>query len=66
MRIGNATAIFCNIKNPEISNGEKIEAIYEIVNLETHNGYKKDLFIDALRWLMETYQFPEEGSSESG
>lgn len=52
-----ATAIFCDLDNPAKSYADKLEAIETISSLDTHNGYKKDLFIGALRWIFDHFDF---------
>lgn len=57
MQYGTATVVFLNLQSPEISYADKLEAIETISRLDTHNGYKKDLFIGALRWIFDHFDF---------
>lgn len=57
MKYGTATVIFCDLENQKTSYADKLEAIETIARLETHNGYNKSLFIDALRWIFDHFDF---------
>ncbi len=59
MEIGKATAIFKNIDQVAASDAEKIEAINEVVVLDTHNGITKTDVLHALNWAMK-YCFIQE------
>lgn len=52
MGIGKATAIFYNISSSEYSDMEKVEAISQIVRMETHNGITKDAMLGVIEWLL--------------
>lgn len=65
MTCGVATSLFVDLDNPNVRFDDKVEAIETIVRLETHNGYKKDLFINALRWLFDHFDF-ETGEPRRG
>ena len=51
MNFGQAVAIFEQIDSDKYTVEEKGMAIYMVMNLETHNGVKKDVILKALRWL---------------
>lgn len=53
MEIGKATAIFKNIDQVAASDAEKIEAINEVVALDTHNGITKADILQALNWAVK-------------
>ncbi len=53
MELGEATAIFQNIYNSEISVNEKKTAIKIVLKSETHNGITKQEILNALNWLVE-------------
>ncbi len=59
MEIGKATAIFKNIDQVAASDAEKIEAINEVVALDTHNGITKTDVLHALNWAMKYCLFLE-------
>lgn len=65
MNYGLASAIFLDINGFDARFDDKVEAIETIARLETHNGYKKDLFINALRWLFDHFDF-ETGEPRRG
>lgn len=52
MNIGKACAIFRNINNDKFTDDEKIEAIREVIDMETHNGIAKSDCFYALSWLL--------------
>lgn len=47
-----ATAIFYNISSGEYSDMEKVEAISQVVRMETHNGITKDAMLGVIEWLL--------------
>jgi hypothetical protein len=51
MGIGKACAIFKNIHGYECSVAEKYQAICMVADMATHNGFKKQEFIDAIKWM---------------
>ena len=51
MKIGKAAAIFINIDSAKYTEEEKLEAIYDVMNMPTHNSFSKSKILDALRWL---------------
>lgn len=59
MNIGRAAAIFKNIDNQEYTDAEKIEAINEVLAMDTHNGITKADFMRALKWAMRYCFFQE-------
>lgn len=50
-----ALAIVKNIYTDEEDMEDKLSAIQEIVEMETHNSITKQELIDALRWILEVY-----------
>lgn len=59
MNIGKAIGIFKNIDNAAVTDAEKIEAINEVVAMETHNGITKADVLAALNWAMRYCFFLE-------
>lgn len=59
MEIEKATAIFKNIDQVAASDAEKIEAINEVVAMQTHNGITKIETMRALNWAMKYCCFLE-------
>ena len=53
MNIGKARAIFDNIENASESIEEKGEAIYIVMNMETHNAVTKASMLKVIRWLLD-------------
>ena len=51
MNIGKATAIFLNLDSEQFTDEEKATAIYEVMNMPTHNSINKVSMIKALKWL---------------
>ena len=51
MNNGKACGIFKNINNTTATDSEKIEAINDVVAMETHNAITKDACLKALDWL---------------
>lgn len=54
MSKGKAMVIFKNIYGDEETE-EKITAIQEVVDMETHNSITKADMLEVLRWLVEEY-----------
>lgn len=52
MNIGRAARIFLDIKNEEVPEEEKLEAINRVCGMETVNGIAKDAMLDVIRFLM--------------
>lgn len=60
MNIGRAVAIFINIESADFSDEEKSQAILQVVQMPTHNGIKKDCFIDVIWWLLrQVFDVPD-------
>ena len=59
MEIEKATTIFKNINQVAATEAEKIEAINEVVALDTHNGITKTDVLRVLKWAMNYYLVQE-------
>lgn len=55
MSKGKAIAIFKDIHNEVTEMDEKINAVQEVICMETHNSITKADMLEALRWLVEEY-----------
>ena len=55
MTKGRAAAIVRNIHEDNSDPEDKLLAIQEVVDMETHNGITKQVLLDTLRWLIEDY-----------
>lgn len=65
MGLGEATRIFLRIDSAEYSDEIKGQAIYEVLNMETHNGITKDSMLKVIRYLLGLcFELPEPGKSE--
>lgn len=53
MNIGKAQAVFEQIRSDKYSETEKLQAIWTVLEMATHNGTKKDTILEAFRWLFE-------------
>lgn len=53
MNNGNAMAIFRQIESEAYSDNEKGEAIYHVLNMETHNSVTKDMCFSVIKYLFE-------------
>ena len=53
MNIGKACAIFYQLNSDKYTEEEKALAIYEVMNMPTHNGIKKDVMLEAIKWLFD-------------
>ena len=51
MKFWVAANIFDNIDSPDFTVEEKGAAIYEIMNLATHNGFTKAAMLKVIKWL---------------
>ena len=51
MRLGMSVAIFDNINSNDYSDEEKGLAIYDVLNMPTHMGIKKDSMLSVIKWL---------------
>lgn len=61
-KIGRAVAIFNNIDNDKFSDEEKALAIYDVMNMPTHNGVTKEAAFKALSWLWhKAFELEQEG-----
>lgn len=64
MNPAKATAIFKHINADLSTDMEKMAAIYQVLNLPTHNGISKDSIIEAFKWMFSIeYTFKIEKSS---
>lgn len=59
MTFGEAIVIFKDIYNEDISIKERVLAIKGVSQLVTASSIRKDEFINALKWIVETFSFPE-------
>lgn len=67
MTRGNAKLVFDNINSDEYSDSVKALAIYEILNMETHNSVTKNSMLKVIRWLWDRhfeFVFVKEGEQE--
>lgn len=55
MTKGAAIAIIRDIYTDDVDPEDKLMAINEVVDLETHNSIKKQELILALKWVLEEY-----------
>lgn len=55
MSKGMAVAIFKDINNDAAEVDEKMNAIQEVLDMETHNSITKADMLEVLRWLVEEY-----------
>lgn len=53
MNIGVAIAIFSQIDNKKYSDDEKALAIYEVLQMPTHNSINKATFVRVAKWLFD-------------
>lgn len=53
MNIGKAQAVFEQIRSDKYSETEKLQAIWDVLEMPTHNGITKDAILEAFRWLFE-------------
>ncbi len=63
MNIGTACAIFKNINADNISDDDKVLAIYTVMNMETHNAITKTDFLEVVKWLWNR-SYEIEGAEE--
>ena len=47
-----STGCFEQIKNDKYSEDEKLQAIWLVLDMPTHNGITKDTILEAFRWLL--------------
>lgn len=53
MNIGKAVAIFEQLDSDKYSDEEKAIAIYEVMNMSTHNSVTKANMLEAIKWLFD-------------
>ena len=53
MNIGKAQAVFEQIRSDKYSETEKLQAIWAVLDMPTHNGITKDTIPEAFRWLFD-------------
>ena len=53
MNIGKAQAVFEQIRSDKYSETEKLQAIWGVLEMPTHNGITKTTILEAFRWLFE-------------
>lgn len=53
MEKGTAVKIFEQINSDKYTDQEKLIAISYVLNIETHNGIKKDDIIKAFKWFID-------------
>lgn len=64
MNLGTAYAIFKRINSSKYSDEDKALAIYEVMNMETHNGITKKELLAAMRWLWNRHFVIEQEGGE--
>ena len=64
MKLCDACAIFDNIDNPNFSDLEKGEAVYEVLKMPTHNSITKDKMLSVIKWLFDKVFEWEETENE--
>ncbi len=52
MSIGEACAIFRNLKNENYSYKQKMDAIWAVVGMETHNSFRREDYFEAVKFLL--------------
>ena len=61
MNIGKAVRVFKNIESDEYTDEQKALAIYQVMNMPTHNSITKDQILNAMNWLWhQWYEITEE------
>ena len=53
MNIGKAPAVVEQIRSDKYSETEKLQAIWAVLDMPTHNGITKDTILEAFRWLFD-------------
>ena len=53
MTTGTACWIFGDLSRTTYTDEEKLEAIYIVANMETHNAIKKSEMVSAIKWLLK-------------
>jgi hypothetical protein len=64
VNIGKAVAICMNLDSDKFTDEDKIVAIYEVMNMPTHNGVTKAAMLEMVKWLWH-YSFEMEVQNES-
>ena len=64
MNIKIAVAIFEQINSEKFTDEEKAAAIYEVMQMPTHNSITKKLMLEAIKWLWN-YTFEWESEVET-
>lgn len=61
MNIGKAAAIFKQIESDAYTDEQKAIAIYQVMNMPTHNSITKDQILKAMKWLWhQWYEITED------
>lgn len=55
MRKREAISLFKNIQGSNADPEDKLMAIQDVLDMETHNSIKKEELLAALRWIVEEY-----------
>ena len=64
MNIGRAIAIVTNIESDKFNDDEKTFAIYEVMNMPTHNSITKSVLIKVIKWMWHKFrEIEKEGQS---
>ena len=64
MKIGRAIAIVTNIESDKFDDNEKALAIYEVMNMPTHNSITKSVLIKVIKWMWHNFwEIEKEGQS---
>lgn len=64
--IGRAVAIFNNINNEQFADEEKALAVYDVMNMPTHNGVTKESAFKVIRYLWDMiFEIEEDGENEN-
>lgn len=71
MSTGTACWIFRDLSKTTYTDEEKLEAIYIVANMATHNAIKKSEMVSAIKWLLRKVrgwipveeQLPEDGET---
>lgn len=59
MNIGKACAIVRNIESNDSTIREKIEALNDVLEMETDNSITKVIYKNALRWLLKNIELED-------
>ena len=59
MNIGKACAIVRNIESNDSTIREKIEALNDVLEMETDNSITKAIYKNALRWLLKNIELED-------